>query len=128
MRNDNNCSKEHELMPYEALPVIVGLVLTFTTVKLIGPNKRSNLKKKEMSGPKVFKGFYLLQKLLYFNCGSFLINGSNLIIQITTMFPNLNHFLGYLPYSYPRKLGLSLQAGVVEKDRSSNQKLIHNNY
>ena len=26
-------------MPYEALPVIVGLVLTFTIVKLIGPNK-----------------------------------------------------------------------------------------
>ena len=38
-------------MPHEALPVIVGLVLTFTTVKLIGPNKQSNLKKNLHGGP-----------------------------------------------------------------------------
>ena len=48
------CSKEHELKPYEATPVIVGLVLTFTIVKLIGPNKRSNLNTVKYSKEKLF--------------------------------------------------------------------------
>ena len=32
----------HELEPFEALLVIVGLFFTFTIVKLRGPNKRNN--------------------------------------------------------------------------------------
>ena len=32
----------HELEPFEALLVIVGLFFTFTIVKLKGPNKRNN--------------------------------------------------------------------------------------
>ena len=45
MRNDNNYSKGHELKPYEALSVIVGLFITFTIVRLKGPNKPLNRKK-----------------------------------------------------------------------------------
>ena len=45
MRNDNNYSKGHEPKPYEALSVIVGLFLTFTIVKMKGPNKQLNGKK-----------------------------------------------------------------------------------
>ena len=43
-RNDNNYSKGQEPRPYKALSVIVGLFLTFTIVKMKGPNKRLNRK------------------------------------------------------------------------------------
>ena len=39
----------HELKPFEALLVIVGLFFKFTIVKLKGPNKRNNNKKKAVT-------------------------------------------------------------------------------